>query len=101
MRDDDCDFDNFSGDNASFKVKVKITGKSSADGNTKDAKIELPLMYLSNIWKTLKMPLINCEINLILIWSLTCVITNSIGKRAFTIRDKKTLCYSCNFINSR
>ena len=35
------------------------------------------------------MPLINCEINLILIWSLTCVITNSIGKRAFTIRDKK------------
>ena len=30
------------------------------------------LKYLSNFWRTLKMTLINCEINLILTWSVTC-----------------------------
>ena len=35
------------------------------------------------------MPLINCEINLILTWSSTCVITNSRGVRTFTRTDAK------------
>ena len=34
----------------------------------------VPLKYLSNFWRTLKMPLINCEIELIFIWSVNCVI---------------------------
>ena len=36
-----------------------------------------PLKYLSTFWKTLEMPLINFEINLIIICSSTSVITNS------------------------
>ena len=35
------------------------------------------------------MPLINCEINLILTWSSTCVITNSTGAGIFAKTDKK------------
>ena len=35
------------------------------------------------------MPLINCEVNLILTWSSTCVITNSTGAGKFTITDTK------------
>ena len=35
------------------------------------------------------MPLINCEVNLILTWSSTCVITNSNGARTFAITDTK------------
>ena len=35
------------------------------------------------------MPLINFEINLILTWSSTCVITNSRGARRFEITDTK------------
>ena len=35
------------------------------------------------------MPLINCEVNLILIWSSTCVITNSTCARRFAITDTK------------
>ena len=35
------------------------------------------------------MPLINCEVSLFLTWSSTCVITNSTGKRKFTIIDTK------------
>ena len=64
----------------SFKSKVKITGKTPNNGNTKDVEIIVPLKYLSNFWRTLEMPLINCEVNLILTWSKDCVITNSEGK---------------------
>ena len=35
------------------------------------------------------MLLINWEINLILTWSWTCVITNSTGKGTFTITDAR------------
>ena len=35
------------------------------------------------------MPLINFEVNLILKWSLTCVITNSTGLGRFEITDTK------------
>ena len=60
--------DNIS-DSESFKSKVKITGKTPADGNTKDVEKIVPLNYLSNSWKTREMPPINCEVNLILTWS--------------------------------
>ena len=49
----------------------------------------VPLKYLSNFWRTLEMPLINCEVNLILTWSSTCVITGSTGARTFEITDTK------------
>ena len=35
------------------------------------------------------MPLINCEVNVILTWSSTCVITNSTGAGTFAITDTK------------
>ena len=34
----------------------------------------VPLKYLSNFWRTLEMSLINCDIELILTWSASCVI---------------------------
>ena len=39
----------------------------------------VPLKYLSNFWRTLEIPLIKCEVNLVLTWSSTCVTTNSTG----------------------
>ena len=85
----------------SFKSKIKITGKTPDDGNTKNVEIIVPLKYLSNYWRTLEMPLINCEVNPILTRSSTCVINNSTGGGRFQITDTcKTLSFSCNFINS-
>ena len=52
----------------------------------------VPLKYLSNFWRTLEMPLINCEVNLILAWSSTCVLiaTNIQNQNAiFAITDTK------------
>ena len=73
----------------SFKSKIKVTGKSPEAGNTKDVEIILPLKYLSNFLRTLEMPLINCEVNLILAWSKDCVITNSTGAGKFKITETK------------
>ena len=53
-------------DSESFNSKVKIMGKTPEAGNAKDVEIIVPLKYLSNLWRTLEMPLINCEVNLIL-----------------------------------
>ena len=76
-------------DSESFKSKTKITEKTPADDNSKDVKIIVPLTYLSNFWRTLKMPLISYEVNLILTWSSTCVITNSTSAETFEINDTK------------
>ena len=51
-------------DSESFDYKTSITGK--LDGNNvenDDIEIVVPLKYLSNFWRILDMPLINCEIS--------------------------------------
>ena len=76
-------------DSESLKPKVKITKKAPNNGNAKDVGIIVPLKYLSNFWRSLEMPLIKCEFNLVLTWSSTCVITNSKGAGRFGITDTK------------
>ena len=52
----------------------------------------VPLKHLSNFWRTLEMPLINCEVNLILTCSSACVLvsTNAANQNAtFAITDTK------------
>ena len=73
----------------SFIYKIKITGKTSAAGNVKDIKILVPLKCLSNFQRTLKIPLINCKINLILTRSGHCVISFATGVSKFAITDTK------------
>ena len=75
----------------SFKFKAKITGQTGDDG-TKDVEIMVSLKYLSNFWRTLERPLINCEVNLILTWSSTCVIASVIlanQAATFALTDTK------------
>ena len=61
----------------SFKYKTSILGKGDdADGNDrslKNIKLVVPLKYLSNFFKSLEMPLINCKIHLGLNWNNSCV----------------------------
>ena len=93
LNDDDPPTINYNADpitnSESFKYKSSITGKTSnanqengentKQGNTKIKKnleIVVPLKYLSNFWRTLDMPLINCEVSLTLTWSENCVLTD-------------------------
>ena len=87
----------------SFKFKAKLIGQTNNDGEINCVKIMIALKYLSNFWRTLEMPLINCEVELVLNWSANCIIisTNVANQNpTFTITHK-SLCSSSYFINSR
>ena len=59
----------------SFKCKTSIVGKTlQSNDSLTNAKIVIPLKHLSNFWKSLDIPLINCEVELILTWSKNYVL---------------------------
>ena len=89
LNDDDPPTINYNADpkrnSESFKYKSSITGKTSNANNNseqentkpkRNLEIVVPLKYLSNFWRSLDMPLINCEISLTLTWSENCVLTD-------------------------
>ena len=65
----------------SFKCKAKILGKTeahcfnAADGILKNEASAVPLKYLSNFWRSLEVPLINCKVELKLSWSKHCFLS--------------------------
>ena len=64
--------------------------KSSFITNRNGVKIVVPLKYLSNFWRSLEMPLINCNIELSLEWYAKCVlIIGSVTAATFAITDTK------------
>ena len=75
----------------SINFKAKITRQAGANGR-KNIEIMVQLKYLNNFWRTLEMPLVNCEINLILTWSVNCVVASSNNANqgvTFAITDTK------------
>ena len=93
----DGDLVDFNGANASDNNHGNIAGRVNVE-------IMVLLKYLSNFWRTLEMPLINCEIEFVLDWSANCVIIyTDIANQVptFTITETKSLCSCSYFINSR
>ena len=68
----------------SFHYKANfIEGGITQNNKTKnDVKIVVPLKYLSNFWRNLNIPLINCEIELILTWFKNCVLISKATRHA-------------------
>ena len=61
-------------DSESFKYKTNITGKTPDDSDSStNTEVVIPLKHF---WKTLNIPLINCEMELILNWSKNCVLAD-------------------------
>ena len=59
-----------SSNSESFKYTTSITGKTPENNDLlMNLKLAIPLKYLSNFWRSLNIPLINCEVELILTWS--------------------------------
>ena len=82
-----------SSNSGSFKYKTSITGKTPENNDSlRDARIVIPLKYLSNIWKSLNIPLINCEVELILIWSKNCALADMTTRNAED--DNPAICSS-------
>ena len=54
----------------SFDYKANFIGSMTNNNLIKNnVKIVIPLKHLSNFWRLLEMPLINCEVEIILTWS--------------------------------
>ena len=85
--------DTLSSDSESFKYKTSITGdtynvgvgEAGYDGNKvgkNETEVVIPLKVLRNFWRSLNIPLISCEVELILTWSKSCVLVDMIEREA-------------------
>ena len=54
-----------------------------------NVKVVVPLKYLSNFFRSLEMPLINCKIKLNLTWKKECVLSTDAGNAVLIIDDTK------------
>ena len=68
--EDDAVADVTADNSSSFKYKVSLLGNPVLDGNItkRSVKVVVPLKYLSNFFRSLEMPLVNCKIKLNLTW---------------------------------
>ena len=84
-RDEINDVDDNASDGKSFDCKTKIAGntpersRNEEDANqspvpTLNVETITPFKYFSNFWRLLDLPLINCEIELDLLWTKYCVL---------------------------
>ena len=78
----------------SFNYKAVLLGKTAnsvnnTNSSVKEAKIVLPLKYLSNFWRSLEMPLINCKVYLELNWIEDCILSSAGDSAKFAITDAK------------
>ena len=88
---------NLTGNNSSsFKYKVNLLGNPVVANNIArlNVKIVVPLKYLSNFFRLIEMPLINCKIKLNLTWKKECVLStdpdaNAANNPVFIINDTK------------
>ena len=79
-------------DNSScLKYKISLLGNPVVANNIAriNVKVVVPLKYLSNFFRSLEMPLINCKIKLNLTWKKECVLSTDDGNAVFIINDTK------------
>ena len=80
-KDEATDFNNDlanTDDFKSFMYKSKLLENTEGDGANgilKLATIAVSLKYLSNFWRSLEMPLINCKVELKPKWTKYCVLS--------------------------
>ena len=89
--EDDAVADLTADNSSSFKYKVSLLGNPVLDGNItkRSVNVAVPLKYLSNFFRSLEMPLINCKIKLNLTWKKDCVLSTDAGDAVFIINDTK------------
>ena len=115
-----------SSNSESFKYKTSITGntynigvgEAGYDANKvgkNETEVAIPLKHLSNFWRHLNIPLINCEVELILTWYKNCVLGDMIESGAegdnpancstnwirISNNRHKIICPSCYFIKRK
>ena len=89
-KENNGELSDLSADNSlSFKYKSNLIGVLPNGGRKNGVKIAVPLKYLSNFWRSLEMPLINCKIELSLTWNQNCILSTVADNSTFAITDTK------------
>ena len=89
--EDDAAADLTADNSSSLKYKISLLGNPVVANNIAriNVKVVVPLKYLSNFFRLLEMPLINCKIKLNLTWKKQCVLSTDDGNAVFIINDTK------------
>ena len=89
--EDDAVADLTADNSSSLKYKISLLGNPVVPNNIAriNVKVVVPLKYLSNFFRSLEMPLINCKIKLNLIWKKECVLSTGDSETVFIINDTK------------
>ena len=76
---------------SSFKYKINLLGNPVVANNVarRNVKVVVSLKYLSNFFRSLEMPLINCKIKLNLTWKKECALSTDAGEAVFITNDTK------------
>ena len=108
----------FSSDSQTSIKGNTYDGHDDADKVSKnETEVVIPLKQLTNFWRTLDVPLINYEIELILTWSKNCALADTTVRAAGNNNDPpaivctnwirisnkshKTVCSNCYFANRK
>ena len=78
-------FINITAENSSlFKCKSNLIGDTVADGANRTAEgvkivvlVKYLVIYYSNFWRSLEIPLINCKVELSLEWYENCILSSA------------------------
>ena len=82
---------------ASFNYKTSIIGQlENNEDELKNIKVVVPLKYLSNFLRELKIPLINFEVSLNLKWSKNCVLTSKATRNRIAGQEDQLLVNAIN-----
>ena len=93
--EDDAVADLTTDNSDSFKYKIKLLGNvtevagDAAGVRRLNVKVVVPLKHLSNFFRSLEMPLVNCKIKLNLTWKKECVLSTGAREAVFIINDTK------------
>ena len=93
--EDDAVADLTADNSDSFKYKIKLLGNVSkvagdaAGVRRLNVKVVVPLKYLSNFFRSLEIPLVNCKIKSNLTWKKEWVLSTGAGEAVFIINDTK------------
>ena len=92
--DSTVDANHIPDNSSSFKYKPSFITNSCI-------KTAVPLIYLSNFWRSIEMPLINCKVDLSLKWDKNIILSSEDGNSDVAINFMfcKTLCSNCYFKN--
>ena len=117
--DDNITHSTLNSESFDYKASFMENGVTHDNLTKNDVKVVVSLKHLSNFWRHLNIPLINCEVELILTWFKNCVLIDKSTREAdyddnpnvyeidnpenaiFKIIDTKIVCSSCYFVKRK